>query len=90
MPTDLWTPSDALLDRDPVAVAQVQHPHPRSALPDAVVLPDVVDSEELSAAAAAVLAELDDDDNVSNGEDGRRADDDDVDPDVDEEIDDTV
>lgn len=61
--SELWTPSDKMLLDDPIAAAQVQHPHKPPDLFDAgVVLPDDVgDDAENEAAAAAVLAELDDD-----------------------------
>jgi hypothetical protein len=79
-PEDLWTPSDALLAADPIALEHVRHPHARSGAIDVMALPDIVDEKLNAAAADAVLAEIDDDD-VSNGEDGRRGDDGDVDPD---------
>lgn len=61
--SDLWTPSDSLLEADPIAAAKVANPHgPTDLVQAGVVLPDDVDDDALEAAAAVALAELDDDD----------------------------
>lgn len=84
--TDLWTPSDDLLARDPVAMAHVTDPFDTPDLEaQGVVLPDVEDHEANELLAAVVLAELDDDD-VAGDEPGDVDDDDDVDGDEDEPV----
>lgn len=63
MTDELWTPSDSLLEADPIAAVKVAHPFDPPNLSDAgVVLPDDLDDDALEAGAAVVLAELDDDD----------------------------
>lgn len=73
--TDIWTPSDALLEKDPIARAKVAHPF------DAPGLHAPAGDEDDAAnaqAAAVVLAEARGD-QPADGFDGHAADDDEID-----------
>ena len=78
--TDLWTPSDDLLTRDPIANQQIENPHETPALEQAgLQLPDVENDAANEAAAAWCLAESAGDDAPVQGESGECPDDGEID-----------
>lgn len=87
MTTDIWTPSDELLARSPIALAKIQSPYePLDLEGHGISLGDPVDHDANEAAACLVLASLDDDD-IIGSETGETDDDDEVDdPDDDEAV----
>jgi hypothetical protein len=77
--TDLWTPSDDLLARDPIAERHVELPFdPPELEAQGVALPDLQDEEAIELAAALALAAQEDDD-LAGDEPGEAEDDDEVD-----------
>lgn len=77
--TDLWTPSDELLLKDPIAAAKVANPHSSPDLSEAgIVLPDG-DAEANEEMASLALAEADGDDTTGQIDSGAADDDDDID-----------
>lgn len=67
--SELWTPSDERLERDPIAAQHILLPYdPPDLEANGVVLPDDDDAERNELAAAIALAELDDDAPMPEGE----------------------
>lgn len=76
--SELWTPSDDLLGRDPIAAQHIKLPYDGPELEaNGITLPDDLDDEQTELAAAIALAELDDD-APAGDEPGGCEDDDDV------------
>jgi hypothetical protein len=60
--SNLWTPSDEMLQRDPIAQRMIQSPfEPLDLEAEGIQLFDVEDDDANEAAACLVLASLDDD-----------------------------
>ena len=77
--TDLWTPSDDLLTKDPIAIQQIANPHEASGLEQAGVhFPDIDDEAANEAAAAFTLAECEGDNAPADGVSGDCSDDDEI------------
>jgi hypothetical protein len=77
--TDLWTPSDDLLTKDPIAIQHIATPHIAAGLEQpGLQLPDVEDDAVNAAAAAFNVLQADGDDAPAAGESGECADDDEV------------
>jgi hypothetical protein len=77
--SQLWIPSDDLLERDPIAVQKIATPfEPADLEANGIKLFDVEDDEANAVAACLVLASLDDDD-VTGDEPGDADDDDELD-----------
>ena len=84
--TQLWTPSDALLEHDPIALQKIQSPFaPFDLEAHGVTLADVADDDANEAAAALVLASIDDDDSAGP-ETGETDDDEDIDDPDDDDV----
>jgi hypothetical protein len=75
----LWTPSDDLLERDPIALQKIATPfHPPDLEAHGIKLFDIEDDEANAVAACLVLASLESDD-VAGDEPGDAPDDDELD-----------
>jgi hypothetical protein len=85
--SQLWTPSDDLLQRDPIALQKITTPFEAPELEEnGIALFDIEDDDANEAAACLVLASLEHDD-VAGDEPGESSDDDDLDdPDDDEDV----
>lgn len=83
--SQLWIPSDDLLQHDPIALQKIEAPfEPMDLEAHGIKLFDVEDDEANEAAASLVLAALDSDD-VAGDEPGESDDDDELDDPEDDE-----
>jgi hypothetical protein len=65
--SNLWTPSDEMLQRDPIARQKIQSPYdPLDLEAEGIRLFDEEDDDANEAAACLVLASLDDDDTAAD------------------------
>lgn len=83
--SELWTPSDDVLERDPIAAQKIATPfEPPDLEAHGIKLFDVEDDEANAVAACLVLASLDSDD-VMGDEPGDAVDDDELDDPADDQ-----